>query len=50
MLPPGAKINGVLFLDLSTDEELLKELNLSLAFKRLVVKKVKEVCYDIIML
>ena len=39
----GAKINGELFLELEEDEEFLKELNLSPAFKRLVKKKAKEV-------
>ena len=43
VLYSAAKINGELFLDLSEDQELLEELNLSLAFKRLVVRKAKEV-------
>ena len=37
------KINGELFLELPEDEEFLKELKLSLGFKKLVVKKAKEV-------
>ena len=40
---PGALINGELFLELPGDDELLKELQLSIGFKRLVVKKAKEV-------
>ena len=37
-------INGELFLELPEDTELLQSLKLCLAFKRLVVKKAKEVC------
>ena len=43
LFPAGAKINGELFLEFADDEELLKELDLSFAFKRLVKKKAKEV-------
>ena len=39
----GKLINGELFLSLPDDAELLQELNLSLAFKRLVVGKAKQV-------
>lgn len=37
------EVNGELFLTLDEDEEFLKELNLSSAFKRLVKIKVKQV-------
>ena len=37
------KFNGELFLEFAEDEELLEQLNLSFAFKRLIKKKAKEV-------
>lgn len=43
LCPTGAKINGELFLEFTDDEELVEQLNLSFAFKRLVKKKAKEV-------
>ena len=41
--PTDNKINGELFLELEEDEELLRELNLSLGFKKLVKRMVKQV-------
>ena len=41
--PTGNKINGELFLELEEDEEFLRDLNLSLGFKRRVKRKAKEV-------
>ena len=37
------KVNAELFLDLSDDDDFLKQLGLSLGFRKLVVKKVNEV-------
>ena len=42
-LQTDAKINGELFLDLPNDEELLKGVELSRAFRKLVGRKAKEV-------
>ena len=39
----AALINGELFLELPDDKELLEELKLSPAFKRLVIRKAKQV-------
>ena len=40
----GGLVNGELFLELPDDKDFLDDLKLSPAFKRLIVRKAKEVC------